>query len=142
MLAQCWDNSGIHAVPHNEQLGSGTLNIIIQRHTRSAPCFIHSVYSIGNQFKPTQLLYKLSLTHSFPKRQKQHDTFNDISQAKSKARKIFLGEMSFGTLPTTLLQILYKTILHFKVIVKSIIDPDYSSRGNSLSINGLNTFPV
>ena len=38
--------------------------------------------------------------------------------------KIFDGEMSVRTVPTTLLQIFCKTILTFKVIVKGIIDPD------------------
>ena len=39
-------------------------------------------------------------------------------------RKIFLGEMSIRILSTTLFQIFCKIILNFKVIVKSIIDPD------------------
>ena len=38
--------------------------------------------------------------------------------------KIFDEEISIRTLPTTLFQIFLKTILNFKVIVKSIIDPD------------------
>ena len=32
--------------------------------------------------------------------------------------------MSIRILPTTLLQIVYKIILNFRVFVKSIIDPD------------------
>ena len=38
--------------------------------------------------------------------------------------KIFHGEMSIRILSTTLLQIFCKKIPNFKVIVKSIIDPD------------------
>ena len=38
--------------------------------------------------------------------------------------KIFEGEMLIKTLPTTFLQLFLKIILYFKVIVKSIIDPD------------------
>ena len=51
--------------------------------------------------------------------------------------KIFDGEMSITTLPTTLLQIICKTILNFKVIAKSTKDPDDNFWRNSLSINGL-----
>ena len=45
--------------------------------------------------------------------------------------KIFYAEMSIRTLPTTLLQILYTTILNIKVIAKSNIDPDDNFWRNS-----------
>ena len=57
--------------------------------------------------------------------QKQPHHFDDILQTlKAKSEKIFDGEMSIRTLPTYLLQIFCKTILNFKVIVRSTIDPD------------------
>ena len=46
-------------------------------------------------------------------------------------RKTFDGEMSVRTSQTTLLQIFCKTILNFKVIVKSILDPDDNFKSNT-----------
>ena len=51
-------------------------------------------------------------------------------------RKIFHGEMSIRILLTTLFQIFRKIILNFKVIVKSIIDPDDNFQRNSLALMG------
>ena len=48
-----------------------------------------------------------------------------MSSAKGKVGKIPKGEKLVGTLQTTLFQIFFfKSVLHSKVIVKSIIDPD------------------
>ena len=48
--------------------------------------------------------------------------------------------MLFRIIPTLLFQIFFKIILNSKVIIKIIIDPDGNYYGNSLSINGLNSF--
>ena len=45
--------------------------------------------------------------------------------------------MSIRTLPITVSQIFCKTILNFKGIVKSIIEPEDNFWSNSLCINGL-----
>ena len=55
---------------------------------------------------------------------------------KSKVMKIFDEEMSIRTLPTTLLQIFCKVILNFRVIVKSITDPDENLWKNSYVLMG------
>ena len=44
-------------------------------------------------------------------------------------RKLLMREMSIRAKATTLLQILCKIILNFKVIVKHIIDPENNFRG-------------
>ena len=43
---------------------------------------------------------------------------------QKQSQEIFDGGMSISTLPATFLQICVKTIVNFKVIVKSIIDTD------------------
>ena len=49
-------------------------------------------------------------------------------------RKIFDGEMSIRTLPTTLLQFFCKNILNIKVIIKSTIDPEDNFLRNWFSV--------
>ena len=49
---------------------------------------------------------------------------DEILQAKSKVSKTIEGGMLYKTLPTILFQIFFKNILNFKVIIKSIVDPD------------------
>ena len=57
--------------------------------------------------------------------QKQPDNFDKKKiPSKSKVGKIFDGEMFIRTRPTNLLQIFCKMIVNFKVIVKSMKDPD------------------
>ena len=57
------------------------------------------------------------------------DNFNEILQKKSIAGKICDREMLIGSLSTTLLQIFCKIIMNFKIIVKSMKDPDDKSGG-------------
>ena len=56
--------------------------------------------------------------------------------SKSIFGKIFEGKMLIKTLATTLLQIIDKIIFNFKVIVKSIIDPDDNFERNSWALIG------
>ena len=51
--------------------------------------------------------------------------------------KSFEGEIFIRSLPTTLLQILSYIILNFKVLIKSIKDPDDNSSNSSINeLNG------
>ena len=65
-----------------------------------------------------------SLINAKSSGQNQPDNMMNPS-SESIVGKIFEGEMFIRTLPITLLQIFCKIIFNSKVIVKSIIDPDY-----------------
>ena len=47
-----------------------------------------------------------------------------INPAGGIGKRISDGEMFISTIPTTLLQVFYKIILHSEVIVKIMLDPD------------------
>ena len=50
--------------------------------------------------------------------------------------KIFEGEMYIISLPTTLIQIFYKYVLNFQVIIKSFNDPDDNFKSKYSALMG------
>ena len=56
---------------------------------------------------------------------------------RKHSRKIFEGDISIRTLPTTLFQIFCKIIINFIIIVKSTLDPDDNFKRNAYGTIGL-----